>query len=255
MIADKPTIVNRNHGEKGKELQINLVFHKGFESIGQKEHSSFFEHDQLGIFDHLLSLSQHFSYHIDTDIATIATAITNVTHGSVKMMLLPMKIRNTGNCPIEASSFCFPLQFHGFTYGALLVSPEVSYPDASELSLVMVSVLAQICSLLLNTLEQSALLQIKKSEMYLQSNQDTVLTEREKEILHLICHGHDQESIANRLCISNKTVKKHKNNIYKKLKVHSQQEAVMIAYVEGLFSPIEKHSQPKDICRYYSEIN
>ncbi|MDI6869627.1 MAG: LuxR C-terminal-related transcriptional regulator [Coprothermobacterota bacterium] len=60
------------------------------------------------------------------------------------------------------------------------------------------------------------------------------LTEREEEILQLLALGWSTSSIAKKLLISEKTVRKHLEHIYRKLKIHSHIEAVAWAWREGL---------------------
>jgi LuxR family transcriptional regulator, maltose regulon positive regulatory protein len=55
------------------------------------------------------------------------------------------------------------------------------------------------------------------------------LTERELEILHLICEGCSNQEIAGRLVITLHTVKKHSSNIFTKLGVNSRTQAVACA--------------------------
>lgn len=55
---------------------------------------------------------------------------------------------------------------------------------------------------------------------------DTLLSDREKEVLHELVQGHSYQSIADRLYISLPTVRFHLQNIYKKLHVRSRGEAV-----------------------------
>ena len=50
------------------------------------------------------------------------------------------------------------------------------------------------------------------------------LTPRESEIVRLILRGHSTESIGLHLAISQETVKVHRKNIYKKLKISTQAE-------------------------------
>lgn len=52
------------------------------------------------------------------------------------------------------------------------------------------------------------------------------LSEREKEILHLLDSGFRYKEIANMLFISAETVRTHVRNIYKKLQVNSRTEAI-----------------------------
>jgi len=60
------------------------------------------------------------------------------------------------------------------------------------------------------------------------------LTVREKEVLVLLSEGNNYQEIAESLFISIDTVRHHIRNIYKKLHVHSQSEAVAKAIRKGL---------------------
>lgn len=60
------------------------------------------------------------------------------------------------------------------------------------------------------------------------------LTARENEILKLLALGWNTSSIAKKLLISEKTVRKHLEHIYRKLDIHSHLEAVAWAWREGL---------------------
>lgn len=55
------------------------------------------------------------------------------------------------------------------------------------------------------------------------------LTTREIEILEQLSQGFATQQIADRLCISDRTVRKHVENIYDKLHVHSKYEAIQLA--------------------------
>ena len=65
-------------------------------------------------------------------------------------------------------------------------------------------------------------------------NEDYHLSEREKEILHLMEDSLNYKAIAEKLYISYKTVRTHVRNIYTKLHVTSRNEAVMKARQQGL---------------------
>lgn len=53
------------------------------------------------------------------------------------------------------------------------------------------------------------------------------LTPRQKEVLLFLAEGCTNREIANGLCISEKTVKCHLNNIFKKLNIHNRLEAIL----------------------------
>lgn len=67
-----------------------------------------------------------------------------------------------------------------------------------------------------------------------QSLTESGLTSREKEILASLVEGNSFKAIAESLFISIETVRFHFRNIYKKLHVHSQSEAVAKAIKEGI---------------------
>lgn len=62
------------------------------------------------------------------------------------------------------------------------------------------------------------------------------LTLREREILKLVAEGYKNKEIADYLCISLKTVEKHRDNVMKKLDLHSASELTAFAMERGLVS-------------------
>jgi DNA-binding NarL/FixJ family response regulator len=60
------------------------------------------------------------------------------------------------------------------------------------------------------------------------------LTEREREILHLIARGDSNAAIAQRLTVSLKTVQNHVSNIFSKLQVADRAQAIVRARDAGL---------------------
>ncbi len=65
-------------------------------------------------------------------------------------------------------------------------------------------------------------------------NAPSPLSDRETEILKLLCDGNNYRIIADQLIISAHTVRTHIKNIYEKLQVNSRAEAVKKAFKDGL---------------------
>jgi NarL family two-component system response regulator LiaR len=63
------------------------------------------------------------------------------------------------------------------------------------------------------------------------------LSEREREVLRLIAEGLSNALIAERLVISERTVKSHVNNIFGKLHLADRTQAAIFAWREGLAGP------------------
>jgi DNA-binding NarL/FixJ family response regulator len=62
------------------------------------------------------------------------------------------------------------------------------------------------------------------------------LTTREREILKLIAEGYKNKEIADNLCISVKTIEKHRANLMEKLNLHNVQALTTYAIEKGLVS-------------------
>lgn len=62
------------------------------------------------------------------------------------------------------------------------------------------------------------------------------LTQREREVLKLIGEGYKNKEIADFLCVSPKTIEKHRANIMKKLDLHSASALTTYAIREGMVS-------------------
>lgn len=66
------------------------------------------------------------------------------------------------------------------------------------------------------------------------------LTSREKEVLALLTEGITYKGVADKLVISETTVKTHVNNIFQKLQVNDRTQAVLYALKYGLVEPSAK---------------
>lgn len=76
--------------------------------------------------------------------------------------------------------------------------------------------------------------QINKLSTKTQEDKPLGLTDREMEVLRLVANGDSNRTIANKLYISEKTVKNHLTNIFQKLDVTDRTQAALIAVKEKL---------------------
>jgi len=60
------------------------------------------------------------------------------------------------------------------------------------------------------------------------------LTHREREVLKLVAEGHPNKFIADYLCLSIKTVEKHRSNLMKKLDLHNASMLTSYAIEKGM---------------------
>jgi two-component system, NarL family, response regulator NreC len=61
-----------------------------------------------------------------------------------------------------------------------------------------------------------------------------LMTPRELEVLTLLAYGHTNAEIAEKLCISERTVESHQNNIMSKMEFKSRAELVRFAIDNGM---------------------
>jgi DNA-binding NarL/FixJ family response regulator len=63
--------------------------------------------------------------------------------------------------------------------------------------------------------------------------EDKILSDREMEVLILTVEGYDYKAIADKLFLSNNTIRKHISNIYQKLHITSKAQAIKYANKKG----------------------
>ena len=73
----------------------------------------------------------------------------------------------------------------------------------------------------------------EKTETVQEDNYLSFLTAREEEVLDLLCQGVTYKGVAEKLFISDTTVKTHVNNIFQKLQVNDRTQAVLYAINNG----------------------
>lgn len=206
------------------------------EVVLDREHYSLIPPEHLQPIMHLLNVGQALCTQSRHVIRSLCEEVAKATQYKARLVVSRGKGKNLRE---EADSpFHFPVRFGDHKYGTLLISPDRWQPASPALSLTISLLLAQTCGTLLHMMEQTVILQIDSQDLNEQRNID--LTDREKEVLVLICRGYNAEKIADQLFISPKTVKRHKHNIYTKLDVHSEHEALLAAYFANLFFPIEE---------------
>ena len=156
-------------------------------------------------------------------VATIATA--SALYPAIKFVVLTVfddddkifKAIKSGACGYllkeESGSTITSMLLNLWENGAGPISPSIAY---------------KILQMIQNSSGE------KRSREHSASEDFFLLSEREKEILQLICKGLDYKEIAVQIYVSPNTVKKHIFNIYNKLHVSSKAQAMRIAYLRGL---------------------
>ncbi len=66
----------------------------------------------------------------------------------------------------------------------------------------------------------------------------SILTQREKQVVHLILHGHTTKTVSEELNIVVETVKLHRKHAYAKLDINSQSELFYL-FIDSLMSEEE----------------
>ena len=94
---------------------------------------------------------------------------------------------------------------------------------------ILQNLLARMEAVLRRTRRQNRELPRKESHFTSSDNPLKTLTSREKEVLQLAAEGANNKEIAEKLVLSEVTVKSHMNSIFKKLKVTNRTQAVLLA--------------------------
>ena len=83
-------------------------------------------------------------------------------------------------------------------------------------------------------LAKSMLTEVRKIDEKAAREEDRLVTKREEEVLQLIADGCSTPEVAQRLYISQKTVKNHLASIYEKLNARDRTQAVLLAVRMGI---------------------
>ncbi|MEO8972329.1 MAG: LuxR C-terminal-related transcriptional regulator [Ktedonobacteraceae bacterium] len=184
----------------------------------------------------LLAFGQVLCEQLNDGLKYLCQEIQAITEGGVQLCLGNQHSSKKMHLPAN-TMLTLPLQFGQLAYGKLCVMVDDKQPDRPVLSQTGAELLAQVCSWLLYTIEQSTFLQGQCQQ--LDYHVHGPLTRREQEVLSLMCRGYNQEGIASLLCIAPATVGKHRQHIYEQLGVHCERDALLAAYHVGLFSLVE----------------
>lgn len=185
---------------------------------------------------YLLSLGQILCGQLHGGVSRLCYEIRSLTQERAQLCLGRQKALKRVQLP-PATIATLPVQFKHHVYGVLCISSNPLNPEQPAIASPVAQLLAQACSWLLFTLEQSAFVQGQCQQLDYQMNGP--LTRREQEVLSLMCQGYNQDAIAELLHIAPATVGKHRQHIYEQLGVHSERDALLAAYHSGLFSLIE----------------
>jgi DNA-binding NarL/FixJ family response regulator len=158
-----------------------------------------------------------------------STIATKADHDEIRELLRP------GGAEHQLS---IPIQLHATSHRAIIVRrAEVDFSD-EDLAL------ATMLQPLLRALDRQAsvLAHIGPGDDVAQHARATQLTVRELAVLRLLADGHTSTGIALRLMSSPRTVEKHLEHIYRKLRVRDRLTAIRIAELVGLVevSPMDQ---------------
>lgn len=200
--------------------------------------SSQLETDVLQII-HLLRAGQEWCESLEGGLLQLCQEVKLILQKRGELLLGRPDMIGRVDLPYPVS-LTFPVQFNKRTYGVLYIACDPLDASQPALALAVALLLAQVCSWLLYTLEQSLFL--KKQCQYQGYRLPVSFTKRERAILTLMSQGYDQQTIADMLHVTLATVNKHRQHIYDRLGVHKESDAILAAYHLGFFSllPEEK---------------
>ena len=188
-------------------------------------------------FLHLLAIGQQLQGQTRGVTDRLCQEVELITQGCAQLVLHHQGVSQRAQIPSPSQAVSFPVQFGDLNYGTLYVAFDPAQPTHPLIPAKVADSLAQLCGMLLYTLEVSALLQAQYQ--HLEHLAYKSLTKRQREVLTLLCHGYDREEIAKALSIALATVDTHRQHIYEHLGVHNERDVLLAAYQAGFFSPIE----------------
>jgi hypothetical protein len=189
--------------------------------------------DFTDLFVQLLSFTQAHGKQIDGVTESFCREVTRLTQGNAWLILREQHSLPEQHVPTSAA-ISFPVQFYQRPYGTLYIATNAARPGSPALPLSIAQLLAQACGMFLHLLEVSALIegQSRRLDPQICGN----LTNREREVLKLVCQGRTQEEIAATLHVVPATVETHRKHLCQKLGVHCEHDIPLAAYHAHLLS-------------------
>jgi predicted ATPase/DNA-binding CsgD family transcriptional regulator len=92
----------------------------------------------------------------------------------------------------------------------------------------------EVIELLINLLEEGSLLSKKDRRLSVEQAETSILSQREMEVIQCLAEGLSNQEIAEKLFITERTVRFHVTSIFNKLGANNRTQAVMIANRQGL---------------------
>lgn len=189
--------------------------------------------DFTDLFVQLLSFVQAHCKQMDGITERFCREVKHLTQGKAWLLLRQERSLSEHHVP-DATAIGFPVQFYQRTYGTLYIATDAAHPGSPALPLPIAHLLAQTCGLLLNLLELSAL--IEGQSRRLDRQLCGCLTNREREVLNLVCQGYTEQEIAAMLHVVPATVETHRKHLCQKLGVHCERDIPLAAYHAHLLS-------------------
>ena len=167
-------------------------------------------------------------------------ALLNVTHKLVYLLMwiTPFMFELGRN---RLTPFCFSYAAFEIGKGLSTVLKQAPLDSEANVATALILTILILCSvlppLIYNSLEKTAIDRVAFTQptrvTYFRNAIQAIaelygLTPRETEILWYLGKGFTSTYLADRLCISPATAKTHQKNIYTKLKLHSQQELILL---------------------------
>jgi DNA-binding CsgD family transcriptional regulator len=148
--------------------------------------------------------------------------------------------RLCGGMPAGARQL--PVEFDARLYGTLLVHPDPSTPSIPALPDAVSRQLARVCGGILHMLDQAALLAVLCQRLVLEVPDP--LTQRQQEVLALLAYGLSDDEIVGALHISPETLRRHRYDMYGRLRVHNAHDLLLIAYQRGMVTYLVSRAKP-----------
>lgn len=186
----------------------------------------------------LRELSNELSGQSSGVIKHLCQKITAFTLGYASLRLYQKPPQQIENEHFSTSwlRYSVPVQCVERDYGHLIIIDDPTQSLPSWLTPSTAQIIGDWCANLLYQLETILFF---RHHTNIDFEKVELLRPREQEVLELMCQGYGAETIAQMLTIDKDTVRTHRGNLYSRLHVRSELQAIIAGFATALYSPIE----------------